>query len=198
MFRFVTTVLIMLTLFAAPRMVGQSSTADSDRAEAGRLLLEEGVEGLQQALAEASVPAMTFNQESQVRITYDDHRRALEALIASNGGSRDGIESEIGEIADQLLLAALKFLNPAQRTGLTGSLAAEEFADLNSDLPEEARFRVNEFTERRNPVTTGVHINVLDAFEAGGGTEKANFNRQQYEYGNLLMFTGGSLALRRL
>jgi hypothetical protein len=50
-------------------------------------------------------------------------------VILENGGTRVGIEAEI---ADQLLLAALKFLNPAQRTGLRMTLTAQVEKLLNN------------------------------------------------------------------
>ena len=81
-----------------------------ERTEAGRLLLEEGIEGLQDALESAGVPPLTFDQETQVRVVYDDHVRVLEDLLEANGGSREAVQSEILAIQDQLLLAALKFL----------------------------------------------------------------------------------------
>ena len=72
----------------------------------------------------------------------------------------------------------------------------KETAVLSSRFNHEVRFRVNEFTDRRIPLTTGVHILVRDAFARGGATQKAEFGRKQYEFGNLLMFTGSSLAIR--
>jgi hypothetical protein len=53
-------------------------------------------------------------------------------VILENGGTRVGIEAEIAQIADQLLLAALKFLNPAQRTSLRMTLTAQVENFLNN------------------------------------------------------------------
>ena len=132
-----------------------------ERAEAGRLLLEEGIEGLQDALESAGVPPLTFDQETQVRGVYDDHVRVLEDLLEANGGRREAVQSEILDIQDQLLLAALKFLNPAQRTALTGSVTAAEFAELNSDLPEDEAELIEYLGDLRSPAGT--------AGEGGGG-----------------------------
>ena len=143
--------------------------AVADRAEAGRLLLEEGIPGLQETLRQAGAPAITFNQETQVRSVYDAHLRALDDIIEENGGSREGIEPQIRELADQLLLAALKFLNPAQRTGLTGSVAAEGFADLNSDLPEDEAELIEYLGDLRSPAgTEGEEFNNNNNFGGGG------------------------------
>ena len=139
-----------------------------DRTEAGRRLLEDGIEGLQEALGEAGVPPLTFNQETQVRTVYDSHVRAREDLIAENGDSRDGVEAEIDVIADQLLLAALKFLNPAQRTALTGSVAAEAFADLNSDLPEDEAELIEYLADLRSPAGTEGDDQNFNSFGGGG------------------------------
>ena len=144
----------------------------ADRAAAGRGLLENGIEGLQNALEEAGVPPLTFNQESQVRSVYDSHVRARESLIARNNGVRTGVEAEIKEIADQLLLAALKFLNPAQRTALTGSVAAEAFADLNSDLPEDEAELIEYLADLRSPAGTEGDDQNFN-FHGGGGGGRA-------------------------
>ena len=136
-----------------------------ERAQAGRLLLEEGIEGLQDALESTGVPPLTFDQETQVRVVYDDHVRVLEDLLEANGGSRETVQSEIRDIQDQLLLAALKFLNPAQRTALTGSVTAAEFAESNSDLPEDEAELIEYFSDLRSPAGT----------EGGGGGGSGNW-----------------------
>ena len=58
------------------------------------------------------------------------------------------------------------------------------------------RFRTNDTTQDRHPINSGVHINVLDAFQAGGGTQNVQYTLRGYEFGNLLMYTGNRLALR--
>ena len=54
-----------------------------------------------------------------------------------------------------MLLAAVKFLNPAQRTALTGSLTAADFADLNSDLPEDEDELREYLSDLRSPASGG-------------------------------------------
>ncbi len=134
---------------------GQTNEAVSSvrRAEAGRILLEAGVAGLQTTLAGAGAPPMTFDQETQVRSVYDAHIRALNALLAANGGNGPAIAPGIRALGDQLLLAAIKFLNPAQRAAWTGSLSASDFAELNSDLPEDEAELREYISDLRSPVS---------------------------------------------
>ena len=168
-------IFVVVTAFMLASPVQARSQSDAleqavaDRAEAGRLLLEEGIPGLQETLRQVGAPAITFNQETQVRSVYDAHLRALDDMIEENGGSREGIEPRIRELADQLLLAALKFLNPAQRTGLTGSVAAAGFADLNSDLPEDEAELIEYLGDLRSPAgTEGEEFNNNNNFGGGG------------------------------
>ena len=106
------------------------------RVEAGRILLADGVEGLRALLAQAEAPALTFDQETQVQAVYEAHERALQQLLQEESVGPDAVEAEKRTLEEQLLLASLKFLNPAQRVALVGSVAAEALAS-NSDLPED-------------------------------------------------------------
>ncbi len=143
----------------------QSSSLQQD--EAGRILLEEGVEPWRDALDAAGVPALTFNQETQVRTVRDSHVRVLNDLLEANGGNRSAIEPELRALEDQLLLAALKFLNPAQRTGLIGAAASAEFAELNTDLPEDEAELLEYLTDLRSPAGTE---DTSNDFSSGGGS----------------------------
>ena len=125
------------------------------RAEAGQMLLAQGVEGLKATLTVADVPALTFDQETQIRSVYDDHVRALGELLEGNNGDRVVVERQIRALEDQLLLAALKFLNPVQRTALAGSMSADEFAALNSDLPEDEDELREYLSDLRSPAGDG-------------------------------------------
>jgi hypothetical protein len=147
----------------AGEVLTDQQTSALRRAEAGRLLLEEGVEGLQGTLATAGAAPLTFDQETQVRSVYDAHVRALEDLLAAGGGNRATGDPELRDLQDQLLLAAVKFLNPAQRTALTGSLTAGDFADLNSDLPEDEDELREYLSDLRSPASGG------GGFGGGGG-----------------------------
>ena len=125
------------------------------RAEAGQMLLAEGVEGLKATLESADVPALTFDQETQIQSVYEDHVRALNELLETNGGDRSAVERQIRELEDQVLLAALKFLNPVQRAALAGSMTAAGFAALNSDLPEDEDELREYLNDLRSPAGGG-------------------------------------------
>jgi hypothetical protein len=124
-----------------PQPVAQANTAPQSPddgmgaiAEAGRLLLDEGVPGLRALLEQAGVPPLTFDQETQVQSVYDAHDRERRRLVEESGET-DGrsLAAGITELQQQLLLAAVKFLNPAQRNALTSTIGA----GLNTDLPED-------------------------------------------------------------
>jgi hypothetical protein len=162
---------LLLTVLILPAGAGAQETAGGllQREEAARMLLAEGVEGLRRAFSDSNSPALTFDQETQIRSAHDGHARVLDELVDNNGGSRDGLEAEITELEDQLLLAALKFLNPVQRTALAGSLAAEDFAALNSDLPEDPDELREYLNDLRSPTgDTGGGFNG-GGFNGGGG-----------------------------
>ena len=145
----------VITEQLAGDILTESQTSALVRAETARKLLDEGVEGLQETLSGAGAPPLTFDQETQVQSVYDDHVRALEAMLAANGGNAEAIEPDIRALEDQLLLAALKFLNPAQRTALTGSMSAADFAELNSDLPEDEDELREYLADLRSPAGGG-------------------------------------------
>ncbi len=136
------------------------------RLEIGWTLLFTGIEGLQVALDAANAPAVTFDQETQIHALRDDHVRALDAMIAANGGLRAGIEPRIRELEVQLFLAAIKFLNPAQRTAFVGSMSAAEVASLNADLPEDPDELREYLNDLRSPAGGGGNVQI-DGF--GGG-----------------------------
>jgi len=160
--------LLCVTVLPSHLLAQQITTFEQD--EVGRILLEEGVEGLQDALETAGVPPLTFNQETQVRTVYDSHVRVLEDLLEANGGNRQAIEPQVQALQEQLLLAALKFLNPAQRTGLIGAAANAEFAELNTDLPEDEAELLEYLTDLRSPAgTEGARTSSNFSFGGGGG-----------------------------
>ena len=112
------------------------TTEQSDalkRADAGRTLLTNGVEGLRTVLQEEGVPPLTFDQETQVQNVYEQYKVEYERLLEEDRVESGSVSTAVLALEEQLLLAALKFLNPAQRTALTGTLSAE----ANSDLPED-------------------------------------------------------------
>ena len=106
-------------------------TDGTDRIRAGQMLLEDGVDGLSIVLADLTAPPLTFDQEAQIRLLHETYDRQRVDLLENAG---DG-DPEIIEraLAEQLLLAGVKFLNPAQRFALGGFLEAE----VNADLPQD-------------------------------------------------------------
>lgn len=163
---------LLLTVLILPHVShAQGDGALLEREEAARMLLAEGVDGLRRVFTESNSPALTFDQETQIRSAHEDHVRVLENMIGNNGGSREGLEARIAELEDQLLLAALKFLNPVQRTALAGSLAAEDFAALNSDLPEDPDELREYLNDLRSPAgdTGGGFGGGGGGFNGGGG-----------------------------
>jgi hypothetical protein len=163
---------LLLCLLFIPVAVLAEQSSSFQPGEAGRILLEEGVESWRDALDEAGVPALTFNQETQVRTVRDSHFRVLSGLLEENGGNRAAIEPEIRALEEQLLLAALKFLNPAQRSGLIGSAASAELAELNSDLPEDEAELLEYLTDLRSPAgteSTSTQSSSSSGFGGGGG-----------------------------
>ena len=102
--------------------------------EIGKALLYEGVAGLASVLEQAGVPPLTFDQETQVQTAWEAHDRQRRRLIEENGGVADeAIAQNIADLEEQVFLASIKFLNPAQRSALSEILEV----DLNSDLPED-------------------------------------------------------------
>ncbi len=160
---------MLLCLLTLPLSAFSQETGALEPDEVGRILLEEGVEGLQSALQSAGVPPMTFNQETQVRPVYDAHVRVLDDLLEANGGSTEAIQPEIDALREQLFLAALKFLNPAQRTGLIGAVANAEFNETNTDLPEDEAELLEYLTDLRSPAGTEDTGSNSNNFRGGGG-----------------------------
>ena len=161
--------LTLVCLLTIPLSALSQITGTLEPDEVGRILLEEGVEGLQAALQSAGVPPMTFNRETQVRPVYDAHVRVLDDLLEANGGSTEAIQPEIDALREQLFLAALKFLNPAQRTGLIGAAGNAEFNETNTDLPEDEAELLEYLTDLRSPAGTEDTSFNSNNFRGGGG-----------------------------
>ena len=133
------------------------------RTEAGRLLLNEGVAGLRVLLEEAGVAPLTFDQETQVRSVWEAHDRERRSVIEANAEvAGSSLADNIRDLEEQLLLAAVKFLNPAQRYALTRDIAG----DSNSDLPEDEDELREYLGDLRSPAGRGGRL-VIDGF--GGG-----------------------------
>ncbi len=65
-----------------------------------------------------------------------------------------------------------------------------ETAIIKPTLVHEVRFELQHNTDSSTPRTNGLTINVLDAFNSGGGQNLSSSNDWNAEFGNLLMFSG--------
>ena len=129
MFREAFVVITLSLLLAVPSLARQQEQ-QFDRAAAGRMLLEKGIEGLQQLLATVDAPPLTFDQETQIRNLHDLLRREASSLQEENKMDASTFNALL---ADQLFLAALKFLNTVQR----GALGVAAEVNSSSDLPAD-------------------------------------------------------------
>ena len=76
------------------------------------------------------------------------------------------------------------------------SFQIKEIAVLSPQLNNEVRFQHSGFFQDADPITDAPHINVLGAFRGGGSPTKRESKVRQFDFGNLFMYTGRSLALR--
>jgi len=60
----------------------------------------------------------------------------------------------------------------------------------------EIRFEVQHDTGSTTPRTNGITINVLDAFNSGGGQNFSNNNNWGYEFGNLVLFSSTKWTMK--
>jgi len=65
-----------------------------------------------------------------------------------------------------------------------------ETAILNTKLVHEVRFQFSRDTNSQIPQTIAVAVNVLDTFNDGGSQNRSNSKNKEYEFGNLLMYSG--------
>lgn len=124
-----------------------ASETSSDRVEAGRRLLDGGVEALSAFLDGLGVPRLTFDQESQIRLLRDTYVRQRADLI-TEGNDPEAVDISL---AEQLILAAARFLNPVQRNALGGFAAAE----INTDLPQDEAELREYLRDLTNPLSGG-------------------------------------------
>ena len=71
-----------------------------------------------------------------------------------------------------------------------------EIAVLSSRTVHELRAGWTKETRQTNPISNGVAITVLDAFNGGGGQNRSETDARVYEFGNLLYHVGESVTLR--
>src|SRR5688500_13734851 len=102
--------LLALLLFQTP-------APPPDRLQAGRILLDQGVDGLKQLLEASGAPPLTFDQETQIRNLHELFKREASRLLSER---ETDVEVFNRTLAEQIFLAASKFLNPVQRVALGG------------------------------------------------------------------------------
>ncbi len=64
-----------------------------------------------------------------------------------------------------------------------------ETAIMSTSLVHEMRFEVGRDKSNQTPRTAGITINVLDAFNGGGGQNRNSSNNRNLEFGNLLLYS---------
>jgi hypothetical protein len=67
---------------------------------------------------------------------------------------------------------------------------------LSERAVHEVRFSWKKNRSETSPITSGVAINVLDAFSGGGGQNHTKNDSGTYEFGNLLYYVGRKVTLR--
>jgi len=154
--------MIMKVFLLAALLTFQQPATVIDRAQAGRTLLDQGVEGLKQLLEKAGAPPLTFDQETQMRNLHDVFKRELARLVSE----READEARFRvTLSDQLFLGAMKFLNPVQRVAMGG--VAE---GVNSDLPVDENELREYLRDLTSPVSGGGDDDddvVIDGFSGG-------------------------------
>jgi hypothetical protein len=125
-----TRLIILAIVFLIPTNLPAAApqTKPPGRAEAARIILDLGVDGVKQLLERVGAPPLTFDQETQIRNLHDLLRREVERLRSERETDEAAFNSTL---ADQLFLAALRFLNTVQRT----ALGAAADVNTNADLP---------------------------------------------------------------
>ena len=148
-----------MVLLLAVLMLFQSQVMTIDRILAGRTLLENGVDGLKALLQAAGAPSLTFDQETQIRNLHDVFKREVARLSDEQKGSDEKLRTALSE---QLLIGAMKFLNPVQRVAMGGMAEG-----ANSDLPVDENELREYLRDLTSPASTGDDDVVIDGFEGG-------------------------------
>jgi hypothetical protein len=71
-----------------------------------------------------------------------------------------------------------------------------ETSILSTKFVHELRFEYSRDKNQQTPQTTGVTINVLDAFNGGGGQNNSSSRNRSSEFGNLLMYSGSKWMVK--
>jgi hypothetical protein len=135
----------------------------ADPVEAGRILLDQGVAGLKQVLEKVGAPALTFDQEAQIRNIHDVYRREADRLLEETKTDQERVRVLL---AEQLFIAAAKFLNPVQRDAVGAVLDVGANTDLPSD-PDELREYLRDLTSPASQGGGNDDDLVIDGFSGG-------------------------------
>ena len=84
----------------------------------------------------------------------------------------------------------------SNRNSHGAELQVRETSILNTKMVHEVRFQYSHDTNQQTPQTTGVAINVLDTFNGGGGQNRSSSNNRDFEFGNLLMYSGSKWTIK--
>lgn len=148
-----------MVLLLTVLMLFQSQVPTIDRSQAGRTLLEDGVDGLKALLQAAGAPSLTFDQEAQIRNLHDVFKREVVRLVDEQKGNEETLRSAL---AEQLLIGAMKFMNPVQRVAMGGMAEG-----ANSDLPVDENELREYLRDLTSPASTGDDDVVIDGFSGG-------------------------------
>src|SRR5262245_30176638 len=149
-----------MVLLLTVLMLFQSQVPAIDRSQAGRTLLEDGVDGLKALLQAAGAPSLTFDQETQIRNLHDVFKREVVRIAVERRGDEEKLRNALSE---QLLIGAMKFLNPVQRVAMGGMAEG-----ANSDLPVDENELREYLRDLTSPASTGDDDDVvIDGFSGG-------------------------------
>jgi hypothetical protein len=76
------------------------------------------------------------------------------------------------------------------------NLQIRETAPISERLVHETRFAFSRDRSSTLPVNSAVAVNVLDAFQGGGGTRYSEQTERNYQFGNQLSYSRGALSLK--
>jgi hypothetical protein len=122
-----------------------------------------------------------FNTRAQYALTRNN---TLNLNYNYNSGSR---KNQIGN----------EFTLPERASDSKNSnyeLQVRETAIFNPKLVHEVRFEAQHSTNSTTPRTNAITINVLEAFNSGGGQNRSSGDNWNYEFGNLLMYSTPKLT----
>ncbi|MBO0798705.1 MAG: hypothetical protein J2P31_07760, partial [Blastocatellia bacterium] len=112
------------------------------------------------------------------------------AIPFAGGGGRGGGGGSLGGGSTSSSGGSLML--PERASNIESGNHALWFSEtylINSQLVNEARFRIQQDTVRTMPVTQAVAVNVLDAFQGGGSTQSSDVRTNTAEFQDSLTMT---------